>query len=80
MWSEWRKGSRSNGAGNCVEVAAWRKSSRSNGTGACVEVAASPAAFRIRDSKNASGPVLEFSGRVMGAFLAEVKQGSLDHG
>jgi hypothetical protein len=75
MWSEWRKSGRSNGAGNCVEVAAWRKSSRSNGSGACVEVAASTDAFRVRDSKNAAGPTLEFPGRAMATFLSAVKRG-----
>jgi hypothetical protein len=53
----------------------WRKSSRSNGTGACVEVALSADAFRVRDSKNASGPVLRFTGRAMEAFLARAKRG-----
>ncbi|ONI88480.1 DUF397 domain-containing protein [Saccharothrix sp. ALI-22-I] len=58
MWSEWRKGSRSNGAG-----------------GNCVEMASSADAFRVRDSKNASGPVLRFTGRAMEAFLAGAKRG-----
>ncbi|MEU4762957.1 DUF397 domain-containing protein [Actinosynnema sp. NPDC023794] len=58
MWSEWRKSSRSNGAG-----------------GNCVEVAASTDAFRVRDSKNAPGPVLEFGSRAMAIFLAGVKRG-----
>lgn len=78
MWSEWRKGSRSNGTGACVEVAVWRKGSRSNGGGACVEVAASAGAFRVRDSKNATGPVLEFSGSAMAFFLNGAKLGTLD--
>jgi hypothetical protein len=62
MWSEWRKGSRSNGAG-----------------GNCVEVAASADAFRVRDSKNAAGPTLEFAGPAMEVFLAQAKKGTLDH-
>ncbi|WP_158843033.1 DUF397 domain-containing protein [Saccharothrix deserti] len=57
MWSQWRKSSRSNGAGNCVELAS------------------SVSAFRVRDSKNASGPVLQFGGRAMSAFLAGAKRG-----
>ncbi|MCE6993779.1 DUF397 domain-containing protein [Saccharothrix sp. S26] len=57
MWSEWRKSSRSNGAG-----------------GNCVEVAVSADAFRVRDSKNATGPVLEFDSRAMATFLAGVKR------
>lgn len=60
MWSEWRKGSRSNGTGNCVEVAS------------------SVGAFRVRDSKNAAGPSLEFAGRAMTAFLTTAKRGALD--
>ncbi|MER5260775.1 DUF397 domain-containing protein [Actinosynnema sp. NPDC002837] len=74
MWSEWRKSTRSNGGGACVEVAVWRKSSRSNGTGACVEVAVSADAFRVRDSKNTAGPALTFGGRAMAIFLAGVKR------
>ena len=74
MWSEWRKSSRSNGTGACVEVATWRKSTRSNGGGECVEVAVSADAFRVRDSKNVSGPTLEFGGRAMAIFLAGVKR------
>jgi hypothetical protein len=62
MWSEWRKSSRSNGAG-----------------GNCVEVASSADAFRVRDSKNATGPTLSFTDRSMTAFLATAKRGTLDH-
>ncbi|GGP48884.1 DUF397 domain-containing protein [Saccharothrix coeruleofusca] len=62
MWSEWRKSSRSNGSGNCVEVAA------------------SAEVFRVRDSKNAGGPVLTFSGHAVVAFLAAGRAGLLDRG
>jgi hypothetical protein len=55
-----------------------RKSSRSNGTGNCVEVAVSADAFRVRDSKNAAGPTLEFEAGVMAGFLVGVKRGTLD--
>ncbi|WP_245949576.1 DUF397 domain-containing protein [Saccharothrix carnea] len=34
-----------------------------------------PIAFRVRDSKNAAGPVLEFGGRAMATFLSGVKRG-----
>ncbi|WP_367136703.1 DUF397 domain-containing protein [Saccharothrix sp. HUAS TT1] len=57
----------------------WRKSSRSNGAGNCVEVSSSSAAFRVRDSKNAAGPVLVFGGGAMTAFLTTAKRGVLDH-
>lgn len=97
MWSEWRKSSRSNGTGACVEVSVWRKSSRSNGTGSCVEmsvwrkskrsngagaecveVALSTSAVRMRDSKNAAGPVLGFAGDAMTVFLSAAKRGDFD--
>ena len=47
----WRKSSRSNGSGDCVEIG-FRKSSRSNGTGQCVEVALNRDLTAVRDSKN----------------------------
>ncbi|WP_447003663.1 DUF397 domain-containing protein [Saccharothrix isguenensis] len=67
------------GGGECVELSVWRKSSRSNGTGACVEVASAADAFRVRDSKNVTGPTLSFTDRSMTAFLATAKRGALDH-
>ncbi|MBD2834735.1 MULTISPECIES: DUF397 domain-containing protein [Streptomyces] len=60
--------------GDCVEVA-WRKSSYSTGNGGeCVEFAAAATHVHIRDSKQATGPVLtvgpdawtEFVGLVAG--------------
>lgn len=47
------------------------KSSRSDGGSNCVEVAKETAgrAVRVRDSKDRSGPVLEFNSRAWTAFV-----------
>jgi hypothetical protein len=55
----------------------WRKSSYS-GANACVEVARPDAAVYVRDSKDLSGPSLQFSREAWTSFLAEVATGSLD--
>ncbi|GDY30337.1 DUF397 domain-containing protein [Gandjariella thermophila] len=53
---------------------AWRKSSRSGGpTKDCVEVAVGEASVGVRDSKNVTGPVLDFPRRNWNAFLAAAK-------
>ncbi|MEU9010679.1 DUF397 domain-containing protein [Streptomyces sp. NPDC048479] len=59
--------------GDCVEVAYdWHKSSYSSDEGGdCVEVAAHPLAVHIRDSKNATGPVLTVAPATWAAFVAE---------
>ena len=53
--------------------AAWRKSSYSGGTGggndSCVEVALAKNVTGVRDSKNATGPVLAFPVESFSAFL-----------
>jgi hypothetical protein len=66
----WQKSSYSNGTGGaCVEVA-WRKSSYSNGGGgACVEVAFAEV-VAVRDSKNASGPMITVTPAAWRAFVA----------
>ena len=71
----WRKSSRSNVEGNCVEVATWRKSSRSGGSGDCVEVAALPDGpqVSIRDSKNPEGPALTVTPAGWRSFMARIK-------
>ncbi|MEU4803308.1 DUF397 domain-containing protein [Actinosynnema sp. NPDC023587] len=53
----------------------WRTSSRSNGGGACVELARSVEVVRVRDSKNAGGPVLGFSAHAASAFFSSLKRG-----
>ncbi|MBB4963800.1 DUF397 domain-containing protein [Saccharothrix violaceirubra] len=50
----------------------WRKSSRSTNTDSCVEVRNDLAA--VRDSKNPSGPQLEFTPRSLKAFVAAVRR------
>ncbi|MFI6442995.1 DUF397 domain-containing protein [Kitasatospora sp. NPDC050543] len=69
----WFKSSYSDSEGSaCVEVAAsWRRSSRS-GTegGARVEVAARPDAVHVRDSKDRSGPKLDFTPAAWADFVA----------
>jgi uncharacterized protein DUF397 len=57
----------------------WHKSSYSNGAGGmCVEVAPVPGAAAVRDSKNPEGPILVFSERRWGAFVAGAREGSFD--
>jgi hypothetical protein len=72
----WRKSSYSEGGQtNCVEVA-WRKSSYSQGGQTdCVEVAFARESVAVRDSKNATGPVLDFSPASWHAFLASATTG-----
>lgn len=57
----WRKATRSNNGGNCVEVrlaldANWRKATRSNNCGGCVQALAEGAAVLLRDSKYLRDP------------------------
>ncbi|MET8677802.1 DUF397 domain-containing protein [Streptomyces sp. NPDC004647] len=69
----WFKSSYSGGGGgDCVEVAYdWRKSSYSGGGGGeCIEVAAHPGTVHIRDSKDKTGPVLDFSPEQWSSFIA----------
>ena len=57
--------------------AAWRKSTRSGNNG-CIEVAFVGDQVAIRDSKDRSGPVLQFTHREWEAFLAGVRHGEFD--
>ncbi|MDF6017688.1 DUF397 domain-containing protein [Streptomyces sp. JH34] len=70
---EWFKSSYSTGdGGECVEVA-WRKSNYSTGNGGeCVEFAAAANHVHIRDSKQASGPVLTVGSGAWAGFVGLV--------
>lgn len=57
----------------------WRKSSYSTAQGNCVEVCVqdeSPVA--VRDSKDVTGPELEFTGQAWTAFIQAIKRGEFD--
>ncbi|KHD78917.1 DUF397 domain-containing protein [Actinoplanes utahensis] len=56
----------------------WRKSSRSGAAGHCVEVAEAPAAVKVRDSKDVTGPVLSFGTGDWTGFIAGVRAGEFD--
>ena len=60
-----------------LAAAAWRKSSRSGSNG-CVEIAFLDGQIAVRDSKDRSGPVLQFTHREWEAFLAGVRHGEFD--
>lgn len=57
----------------------WRKSSRSGGGDNCVEVAfAADGTVGVRDSKNPTGPVLEFTPTEWDAFAGGVRDGEFN--
>ncbi len=57
----------------------WHKSTRSGAAGHCVEVAETPATVFVRDSKDATGPVLRFDATAWSGFLDGVRNGEFDH-
>ena len=58
--------------------AAWFKSTRSSGNGNCVEVAILDRGVAVRDTKDRSGPVLQFTPVQWSAFVAGTKNGDFD--
>lgn len=83
LTGEWKKASKSNPSGNCVECR-WEKSSRSNGNGGnnCVEVSRNAlhnSLVFVRDSKQNGYPeenrtVLKFTQQEWKEFLGEVHE------
>ena len=58
----------------------WIKSSLSFSNGNCVEVASLPdGGIGVRDSKDPSGPVLQFTPGEWHAFLGGARNGEFDH-
>jgi hypothetical protein len=58
----------------------YRKSSYSGYNGNCVEVEESQGVFRLRDSKDPCGPVLEFTPGEWSEFTSRIKAGVLNYG
>ncbi|MEW2635745.1 DUF397 domain-containing protein [Streptomyces sp. NPDC048389] len=62
-----------------TETPRWFTSSYSSNGGQCIEVAANLVASRgvvpVRDSKNPTGPVLDFPAGSFASFVASVKSG-----
>lgn len=56
----------------------WRTARSSAGNGACVEVAPANGKILIRDSKDQSGPIIQYSARSWQAFLGGAKKGQFD--
>jgi hypothetical protein len=61
-----------------LDNASWRKSSRSDSSGGCVSMAAMGPYCAIRDSKDASGPMIIFSKASLCTFFRAIKEGNFD--
>ena len=56
----------------------WFKSSRSSVAGHCVEIAVESTSVAMRDSKDVTGPVLQFDTHEFQAFVTAVKAAEFD--
>ncbi|HEY1823157.1 MAG TPA: DUF397 domain-containing protein [Trebonia sp.] len=54
----------------------WRKSKASGGSGNCVEIAREGQSLLVRDSRNPSGAILEFSRGQWSAFMRTIRHGN----
>jgi hypothetical protein len=67
-------------AGTGNDALTWVKSSFSFANGDCVEVAGlADGRIGVRDSKDVTGPVLEFTSAEWRAFIAGARNGEFDH-
>jgi hypothetical protein len=61
------------------KYASWFKSTRSSAGDNCVEASfADNGDVGVRDSKDPTGPILEFTGSEWTAFIAGVREGEFD--
>jgi hypothetical protein len=61
-----------------LTLATWRKSTRSGGETNCVAVADLGGHRAVRDSKNPTGPTLEFTTAAWSAFTTGIRTGEFD--
>jgi Domain of unknown function (DUF397) len=70
---------RTSGTIRSAAASSWTKSSLSHANGNCVEVADLPGGqVGMRDSKDVSGPVLQFQSEEWQAFLYGVRKGEFN--
>ncbi len=76
MFASGQRAPKADAATAGLPQAAWRKSSHSAHNGNCVEFAELAGGWcGVRDSKDAAGPVLVFSGQAWSSFVASVRAG-----